>query len=72
MKIDEYAPIADPDEHREREVLQRLAAEQQQRQDREQHDERRVHRPHHRLVQRQVDVPSYPSRATSAATPCSP
>ena len=29
MKIDEYAPGADADEQREREVLERVAAEQQ-------------------------------------------
>ena len=45
----------DPDEHREGEVLQRVPAEQEQRQDRQEHDERGVHRAHHGLVQRQVD-----------------
>ena len=43
------------DEHREREVLQRLPAEQQQRQDRQEHHERGVHGPHQHLVQGEVD-----------------
>src|SRR6266496_3929829 len=39
-------PGGNPDEQREREVLQGGAAEQQQRQDRQQHDQRGVHRSH--------------------------
>src|SRR5688572_19754278 len=48
------------DEHREREVLERLATEEQQGQDREQNDEGRVHRSHQHLVEGEVDRPVRP------------
>ena len=55
MKIDEYAPDAMPISSANAKSLQRLAAEDQQRQDRQQRAERRRQRPDDDLAHRAVD-----------------
>ena len=67
MKIDEYAPIATPMNIANAKSFSVSAAEEQQRQDRQQHDERRVHRAHQHLVQRVVDDSVVPEPATTIA-----
>ena len=57
----------DPDHDREREVLQRRAAEDVQRRDRQQRDHRREERPPQHLPHRHVADPRDRSRAASAA-----
>ena len=67
MKIVRDGTDRDPDHDREREVLQRRAAEDEQRDDREQRDHRRDDRPAQHLPHRDVRDRARCSRAASAA-----
>ncbi len=66
MKIEEYAPVVTPMNIANAKSLSVCPPEEKQRQDRQQDDERGVHRTHQNLVQRTVHESRIPSLATSA------